>query len=134
MVGEPRLVVDASAVLELLLNTPRAAAVAASLRGARSLHAPHLLDLEVVQVLRRFVLRGDLAEARARAALRDLGDLDLARYEHAPFARRLWALRETATAYDAAYLALAEALDAPLLTCDARLGRSHGHQARVQVV
>lgn len=134
MSADPRLVIDASALLELLLNTPQAGAVAASLGAARSLHAPHLIDLEVTQVLRRFVLRGALSEARARAALADLRDLDLARYEHAPFLDRVWALHHTATAHDAVYLALAEALGAPLLTCDARLGRGRGHRARVRVV
>lgn len=128
------LVLDASAVLELLLNTPRAATVARAIAAARSLHAPHVLDLEVLQVLRRVHAVGRLDEARAQSALDDLAGLPLARYEHAPFSQRIWALRATHTAYDAVYLALAETLGAPLLTCDARLGRSHGHGARVELV
>ena len=129
------IVVDASAVLELLLQTPRAAKVAHRLLDPReSLHAPHLLDVEVTQVLRRLVRAKTLGEARANEALSDLESLSIVRHPHLPMLRRMWALRDSITAYDAAYIALAEALDAPLLTCDGKLGRAHGHGATVELI
>lgn len=129
------IVLDASAAVALLLNTPpRAAAIRQRLApDAETVHAPHLLDLEVAQVLRRFVLRGDLAPERARAALADLAALDAERYPHTALLPRIWQLRHTLTAYDAAYVALAEALDAPLVTLDERLQGAAGHQARIDV-
>lgn len=99
-----------------------------------SLHAPHLIDLEVLQVLRRYVLHGDLAPGRAQEALDDLAALPLERYSHQPFGARVWELRHNLTAYDGAYVALAEALDAPLVTADGPLARSTGHRARVEVL
>ena len=99
-----------------------------------SLHAPHLLDLEVAQVVRRYHRAGAIDEERGRAVLRDLAGLDLHRYPHDVFLPRIWELRDRVTAYDAAYLALAEVLEAPLLTLDARLARAGGHRARVELV
>ena len=99
-----------------------------------SLHAPHLLDVEVAQVLRRFVLRGLVEEERAAEALLDLRDLDVTRYPHDVLLPRMWQLRENFSAYDAAYLALAESLDALLLTTDQRLSRAGGHGANVAVL
>jgi predicted nucleic acid-binding protein len=129
------IVLDASAVLELLLGTPVGARVARRIAApAETLHAPHLVDLEVVQVLRRFQREGDIDEARGREALGSLRELDVARYPHDVLLPRIWQLRDTVTAYDAAYLALAEALAAPLLTADAKLARARGHRARVEVV
>jgi predicted nucleic acid-binding protein len=129
------IVVDASAVLEVLLNTPASAAVSRRLfaRG-ETLHAPHLIDLEVAQVLRRYAADGQLTETRSGEALRDLLDLPLTRYPHDLFLKRIWELRGNLTAYDAAYVALAEALPAALITRDARLGRSPGHRARIEVL
>ena len=129
------IVLDASAVLELLLGGPAAPAVALRIETPdEGLHAPHLLDLEVAQVLRRYALSGALDEARGRAALDDLEDLGLVRHAHDLFLPRIWELRGRVTAYDAAYLALAEALPAPLLTLDRRLARAGGHRARVEVL
>ncbi|HEU4630016.1 MAG TPA: type II toxin-antitoxin system VapC family toxin [Gemmatimonadaceae bacterium] len=129
------IVLDASAALELLLRGPAAAAIAARVfRPRESLHAPQLLDLEVAQVVRRYWLAGDLSADRGREALTDLADLPLERYPHEPLLSRIWALRHNATAYDAAYLALAEALGAPLLTRDARLASVPGVAAEVDVV
>ena len=129
------IVLDASAVLELLLGTPAGERVARRIAPAGTdLCAPHLLDLEVAQVLRRLVLGGDLDAERGRDALEGLRLLDVARYAHDVFLPRIWQLRDAVTAYDAAYLALAEALAAPLLTLDARLARSRGHRARVDLV
>jgi predicted nucleic acid-binding protein len=127
-------VVDASAVLELLLRTDKAPRLASRLLGGReSLHAPHLLDLEVAQVLRRYAAAGDLSPERGREALADLADLPLHRYPHDVLLSRIWELRQNVTAYDAAYLALAEVLVAPLVTCDQRLSSATGHTADVIV-
>lgn len=129
------IVVDASALLEVLLRTPAAARIESKIFARRqTMHAPHLVDLEVAQVLRRYLLAGDLDAERGAQALADLGDLPLTRYPHDLFLPRIWELRNQATAYDAAYLALAEALDAPLLSRDGRLARSRGHRARVERV
>jgi predicted nucleic acid-binding protein len=128
------MVVDASALLEVLLRTEAAPAVERRLFGGGTLHAPHLLDLEVAQVLRRYERAGALSASRGREALEDLADLTVERYPHRLFLPRIWDLRANVTAYDAAYLALAEALDAPLLTRDRRLLGVPGHGARVEVV
>lgn len=128
------IVVDASAALEFLLRTPAAPAVEARLFGGETLHSPHVLDLEVSQVLRRYERAGELDARRGREALEDLIALRIERYAHIPFVARIWALRSNATAYDACYLALAEALDAPLLTMDRRLANVPGHGAKVEVI
>lgn len=128
------IVIDASALLEVLLRTPAAGEVEARLFSGATVHAPHLLDLEVTQVLRRYVHTGDLTSTRAAAALKDFSDLRIERYAHQPFLPRIWDLRANVTAYDAAYLALAEALDAVLVTRDHRLGGVPGHAAVVEVI
>ena len=129
------IVVDASAALELLLNTPLAAQVASRLFSRdETLHAPHLIDLEVAQVLRRLERAGAITAARAQEAFEDLADMPLIRYPHLLLLPRVWDLRQNATAYDAAYLALAEAIDATLVTRDVALASIPGHGARVEVV
>jgi len=129
------IVVDASAILELLLNTPAGQVVADRvLDPAESVAAPHLLDVEVLQVLRRYVRAGDLDADRGSQAVGDLTDLPIARYPHDALASRIWALRQNFTAYDASYIALAEALEAPLLTLDRRLGAAHGHRATIELI
>jgi predicted nucleic acid-binding protein len=128
------IVIDASAVLELLLRTGRADDVAArALATEARLHAPHLIDVEVAQALRRLVQLKQIGLDRAEQALDDFGQLLIERHSHRALVVRIWQLRESMTAYDGAYVALAEALDLPLLTCDAKLGRSHGHRARIDV-
>ena len=129
------IVLDASAVLDLLLATPEGRAVDLRLRASgEEACAPHALDLEVAQVLRGLVARRELAPARADQALDDLALLPVVRYPDEALLPRIWSLRERATAYDAAYLALAEALGATLLTSDRRLAGIPGHAADVEVV
>jgi predicted nucleic acid-binding protein len=129
------IVVDASAVVEVLLRTPAAAAIRERLFGVeQTLHAPHLLDIEVTQVLRRYAAIGQIELMRGSTALDDLMDFPLTRYPHDVLLERVWELRHNLTAYDAAYVALAEALDATLLTRDRRLATASGHRARVDLV
>ena len=129
------IVVDASAVIEVLLHTAAASRVAKRIFAeGETLHAPHLLDVEIAQVLRRYVLAGAFGSERGGEALEDLGDLPITRYPHQPFLFRIWELRHNVTAYDAAYLTLAEALAAPLVTRDAKLASAAGHKARIELV
>lgn len=128
------IVVDASAVLEVLLNTRVGARLADRLLApGETLHAPHLIDVEVAQVLRRYWRTRELDDARGQEALEDLADLPLTRYPHGLLLPRIWELRDNVTAYDAAYVALAEALDAPLVTLDAALKSSRAHRARIEL-
>jgi predicted nucleic acid-binding protein len=103
-------------------------------RKEETLHAPHLLDLEIVHVLRRSCMIGELQPNRAAQALAVLNDLRLVRHPHEPYVPRIWALRHSLTAYDAAYVALAEALDARLITRDGRMASSHGHRAKIEMI
>lgn len=130
------IVLDASAAVDLLLGTkPHSEAVAEHLIAHEGdIHAPHLLDAEVAQVLRRYVLAGDMAPKRAVLALSRLADLGIERYPHAPFLHRAFALRNNATIYDGLYLALAEALGAPLITRDAAMRSIPGCDAAVTVI
>ena len=129
------IVVDASAVIELLLGTERAGPLGARLLAPQGrLQAPHLIDIEVVQTLRRLVQLSAITPRRAAQALDDFAGFVIERHAHHDQLPRIWELRESLTAYDGAYVALAEALDAPLLTCDIKLSRSHGHAARIEVV
>jgi predicted nucleic acid-binding protein len=129
------IVVDASAVLETLLRTPSAEAVERRLFDpSETLHAPYLLDVEVAQLLRRYAANGEIDGERGRMALADLADFPLNRYPHEFLLPRIWDLRQNLTAHDAVYVALAEALDAPLLIRDRRLATAPGHRARVEVV
>ena len=98
-----------------------------------TLHAPHLIDLEIAQVLRRYVRSAVISAERGAEALTDLVDFPLTRYPHFVLLTRIWQMRHGLTAYDAAYLALAEALDAPLITRDRALARA-GSQVRVEVI
>jgi predicted nucleic acid-binding protein len=128
------IVVDASVMVEVLLRVPGAERLEARLTGlGERLCAPALLDVEVAQALRRYTGRGELTPARGAEAIQLLVDFPLVRYPHAPLLARIWELRANLTAYDAAYVALAEALRAPLLTADARLAASPGHGAEIEL-
>jgi predicted nucleic acid-binding protein len=125
-------VIDASVALEVLLKTPLGMRVIPRILSPdEPLHAPHLLDIEFVHVLRRLTQSGALEPVTAQQALDDLADLQLIRHQHGTLLPRIWELRSSVSAYDAAYASLAEALDMPLLTCDAKLSRSHGHRANI---
>ena len=129
------IVVDASVLLEVLLNTPAGTLIAPRLFAEdETLHAPHLLDVEVAQVLRRYALAGDLDPDRGLQALEDLADFPLTRYPPDLFLPRIWELRRNVTAYDAVYIALAEALAAPLVTRDARLASAARRFAQIELV
>jgi predicted nucleic acid-binding protein len=129
------IVIDASALLEFLLQTALGARVEARLvRDRDEFHAPHLADVEVTQGLRRLVRAGEVSPARAAEAIADLADLDLHRHPHLDLLTRAWKLRENVTAYDAMYVALAEALDAPLVTCDRPLASTPGHGATIEAI
>ena len=129
------IVVDASALLDALLRAPATQALEARLfESGQTLHAPHLLDLEVTQVLRRCVAAGQIDEERGRAALSDLSEFPLRRYPHVLLLPRVWELRNNFTAYDAVYVALAEVIDAPLLTRDQRLAAAAKRHVKVELV
>lgn len=129
------IVLDASAVVELLLGGRRAEAVIRWLEAEEGeIHAPALLDVDVVQAFRRLVASGIVEVARGGAAVEILQELPVTRHVEAPLLPRLWELRAGLTAYDAAYVALAEALDCPLLTFDTGLAGAPGISARVELL
>lgn len=126
------LVVDTSAIVGRLAADPPPDALAERLEG-QSLHAPHLIDVEFLHVMRRLVARGQLVPARADLVRADFSGLRITRYPHTLLLDRMWELRDNLTTYDASFVALAEALDAPLLTTDARLAAAPGHAATIEV-
>lgn len=125
------IVVDASAMVEALIGREVDDELLDALTG--DVHAPHLLDVEVLSVLRGLPLGGKLDPVAAEEARQDHFAFSINRYEVAPLADRIWQLRHRHTSYDAAYLALAEALEAPLYTCDSKLAAG-GHHADVHVL
>ena len=128
------LVVDASILVVALADDgPDGDTARRRLQGER-LSAPELIDLEVVSVVRGLERSGQILPRRAALAVRDLVDVPLARARHVSLLARCWALRNNLTAYDAAYVALAEALEVPLLTADARLGRATGATCDIEVL
>jgi len=128
------IVLDASAAVDWLLQTSAGQRIEQRIYSAReSLHAPHLLELEVTQVLRRLVREGTIPASRANQAIQDLLDLRITRYPHFLLLPRIWQLRHNFSAYDAAYVVLAEKLGARLLTRDGKLAAARGHSASVEV-
>jgi predicted nucleic acid-binding protein len=129
------IVVDASAIIELLLQTDLGVRVERRIyRDDDALHAPHLLDVEVLSALRRLVHTGEMLAERAEEAIEDLALLRSIRHGHLDFTTRAWELRQNLTAYDAMYVALAESLNATVLTCDRPFGSVSGHSARIEVI
>lgn len=129
------IVLDASAAIEWLFQTPTGIKIEQLIFSpSESLHAPHLLDVEVAQVLRRHVREKFITAQRGQEALEDLAGAPMTRYPHDFLLPRVWELRETLTAYDATYVALAEMLSAPLVTCDQRIARAPDHSATVRLV
>jgi predicted nucleic acid-binding protein len=125
------IVLDASAAADYLLDAgTRGEWARAHVAQADSLHAPDLLDYEVIAVIRRRALGRTVPVGRAQRAVSDFEDLRVNRYP--PLLERIWSLHRVMTSYDAAYVALAEALDVPLITTDERLARSHGHDAHIE--
>lgn len=125
-------VIDASAVVEVLLRTAIGmAALDLLVAESDGMHVPHLLDVEVAHALRRLVLARELSTQDAELAVEVLPQLRLDRHAHLLLLPRVWQLRNSLSAYDAVYVALAEALNTPLITCDAKLSRSHGHRAEI---
>ena len=130
------IVADASVVVDMLLGRggPAGDALARRFAFREAICAPHLLDAEVGQVLRRLTLRGEVSVAWARALLDDFVDLPIRRFQHMALLSRAFAFRSNVTVYDGLYLALAEALEAPLVSCDAALRHVPGCTATVEVL
>lgn len=126
-------VVDASAVVRGLASSEQSVELIDTLLGDEDLHAPHLVDVEVTHALRRLVAIGALGADRAADARLDLDALPITRYPHPPLLDRAWQLRENLSVSDAVYVALAELLGAPLLTCDAHIASAPGHHAQVEL-
>jgi len=128
------IVLDASAAVDVLVGLGGYVQLRDRLdRPGETLHAPHLFDIEVASALRGLEAGRVIEPEQADLALRDLGDLSIARYPHVPLLGRIWELRKNVSAQDASYVALAEALGAPLVTADARLARVPGTSARFEV-
>jgi predicted nucleic acid-binding protein len=128
------IVLDASALIEWLLQSSAGRRIDRRIfsRG-ETLHAPHLIDLEVAQVLRRMVREATLSPRRGDQVIEDLYELRLTRYPHFLLLPQIWRLRHNLSAYDASYVALAGHLGATLITRDARLASTPGHPVRIEL-
>jgi predicted nucleic acid-binding protein len=127
------IVLDTSAAIRALLEPDPGMDVLRLIDREDEVHAPYLIDIEFLHAMRGLVLRQRVTHARALGSLADFADLPIVRYPHLPHADRIWALRDNLSAYDATFVALAEALGATLVTCDARLARTPGHRARIEL-
>jgi len=128
------IVLDTSAAIDWLLQTPSGLRIEQRIYSHEdTLHSVHLIDVEFVQVLRRLVREGALTPRRAEEAMEDMAALRMTRYAPVVLMQRIWQLRQNLTAYDAAYVALAEALQAPLITRDHRIASAPGHSAAIEV-
>lgn len=129
------IVVDASSVLAVLINGPAATRLRARMFAeTESLHAPHLIDIEVMHVLRRWFLTGQMTLARAQEAIALFRLMPIERYSHEILLERIWQHRSNLTAYDAAYVALAETLESVVVTVDAKLAGAPGLSRRISLV
>ena len=128
------IVADASVLVPALVDDGGSGALARERVLAAEVHVPALADVEVLSVVRRGVLAGRLTPERGAAALQDYADLALERYPHLPLLGRAWQLRDSVSAYDAQYVALAELLDVPLVTADGRLARAPGLRCPVDLL
>jgi predicted nucleic acid-binding protein len=126
------IVIDASAVVEVVAHR-RIDALPGRLGQGGTLHAPHLIDVEVTNAIRGLVSRGELTIDGASSARTDAAEMSITLYPHALLLERAWQLRDTLSTYDAVYVALAELLPAPLVTCDARLAAASGHTAEIEL-
>jgi len=127
------IVLDVSAAVELVLATPPGAAVARRLRG-ETVHAPAHFDVEVIGAIRRAVMRKLISDHEGLVAVADFQLLSLRRWPTKAFIQRAFQLRSTHTVADGVYVALAEGLAAPLITCDGRLAQSHDHEAEIELI
>ncbi len=127
------LVVDTSAMLDAIAASVPAPGLIARLSEDGDLHAPHLIDVEILHALRRMTMRGEITDDRAADARTDFADAALLRYPHEPLSDRIWEMRHNLSAYDGAFVALAEALDVPLITCDGHLASLNGHDAEIEL-
>ncbi|HTS36243.1 MAG TPA: type II toxin-antitoxin system VapC family toxin [Candidatus Solibacter sp.] len=128
------IVLDASATVDWLLQNSAGQLIEKRLTARHELlHAPHILDLEVTQVLRRLAREGKISDQRADAAMHDLPRLRIIRHPHLIFLPQIWRLRHNLSAYDAAYVVLAETFGATLITRDSRLASTPGHAAMIEL-
>ena len=127
------LVIDTSAILEALAARNPAPGLVEHLAADGDFHAPHLIDVEILHALRRMVRREEISTDRATDVRSDFADTAIARYHHLPLSDRIWELRHNLSAYDAAFVALAELLAVPLVTCDGRMASSCGHDAQIEL-
>lgn len=128
------IVLDASAAIDWLLQTPAGQRIEQRIYSQNeSLHCPHMMDLEIAQVLRRLVRESIITAHRAQEAIQDVLDLKITRYPHFVFLPRIWHYRHNFSAYDSAYLALTEELGATLLTRDSRFAAAIGRATRVEL-
>ena len=129
------MVLDASSAVEFLLNTASGKRLAARLADETEVvHVPHLIDLEIAQVLRRYTRHGTLNARMGMLALDRWRSLDIQRYAHEPFLDRIWDLRDNVTVYDAVYVALAEALSTVLYTGDRKLAGTPGVNVAIALI
>lgn len=127
------LVLDTSAILTALVALDPPPRLIERLSDDGDLHGPHLIDTEVLHALRRMSINRQISDERLADARSDFAELALMRYPHQPLSDRVWELRHNLTVYDATFVALAEALEAPLVTCDGRLASAPGHSANVEL-
>lgn len=127
------IVVDTSAVVAAFCDSRPPPGLIERLSEPLRLHAPHLIDIEFVHALRKLTLLDQISAGRADRALTSFASLRIARYPHTGLRARMWEMRDSVPAYDAAFIALSEALQLPLVTCDGRLSRAHGHSATIEL-